>query len=103
MLKGLAEQRNRRSRRVAVRAPVMVGGYGYMMVSLLMVDLSTVGFRIKSHTLMRKGVDVFARVGTVLQANASVVWSDGEHIGFVFQSPINDDLVERVAALYPHR
>jgi len=83
-------------RRHAARAPVVLRGA--MMTqcraqSVILLDVSQTGARLKSADLPPTGQDVLVRIGP-LEAFATVVWREPAECGVHFDVPIGVDEVE---------
>jgi PilZ domain len=86
--------------RASERVPIEIGAglrqRGASGVSVLVMDLSTHGFRASTHLTLPEGADVWLRLPGLEACHAKVVWSRGQYIGCAFERPLHPAVLEMI-------
>jgi hypothetical protein len=86
--------RSRASERVAIEMGAGLRQRGASGVSIMVMDLSTHGFRASTHLELAHGTDVWLRLPGLEPYHATVVWSKGQFIGCAFERPLHPAVLE---------
>jgi hypothetical protein len=86
--------------RASERVPIEIGAglrqRGASGVSVLVMDLSTHGFRASTHLELAHGTDVWLRLPGLEAYHATVVWSKGQYIGCAFERPLHPAVLDMI-------
>lgn len=86
--------------RVSERVPIEIGAglrqRGASGVSVLVMDLSTHGFRASTHLELPEGTDVWLRLPGLEPYHAKVAWSKGQYIGCAFERPLHPAVLDMI-------
>jgi hypothetical protein len=86
--------------RASERVPIELGAglrqRGASGVSILVMDLSTHGFRASTHLALADGTDVWLRLPGLEACHAKVMWSKGQFIGCAFERPLHPAVLEMI-------
>ena len=88
--------KSRASERVAIEIGAGLRQRGASGVSVLVMDLSTHGFRASTHLELAHGTDVWLRLPGLEACHATVVWSKGQYIGCAFERPLHPAVLEMI-------
>jgi hypothetical protein len=87
---------SRASERVAIELGAGLRQRGASGVSVLVMDLSTNGFRASTHLQLANGTDVWLRLPGLEACHAKVVWSKGQYIGCAFERPLHPAVLDMI-------
>ena len=86
--------------RASQRVPIEIGAglrqRGASGVSVLVMDLSTHGFRASTHLELERGADVWLRLPGLESCHATVVWTKGQYIGCAFERPLHPAVLDMI-------
>lgn len=88
--------KSRASERVAIEIGAGLRQRGASGVSVLVMDLSTHGFRASTHLELPEGADVWLRLPGLESYHAKVVWSRGQYIGCAFERPLHPAVLDMI-------
>ena len=88
--------KSRASERVAIELGAGLRQRGASGVSVLVMDLSTHGFRASTHLELTNGADVWLRLPGLEPCHAKVVWSRGQYIGCAFERPLHPAVLDMI-------
>ena len=88
--------KSRASERVAIEIGAGLRQRGASGVSVLVMDLSTHGFRASTHLELPQGADVWLRLPGLEPYHATVAWSKGQYIGCAFERPLHPAVLEMI-------
>jgi hypothetical protein len=88
--------RSRASERVAIEMGAGLRQRGASGVSIMVMDLSTHGFRASTHLELAQGTDVWLRLPGLEACHATVAWSKGQFIGCAFERPLHPAVLEMI-------
>src|SRR3546814_13895154 len=78
--------RERRARRTKVSLDAGLRQRGASGVTVEMLDLSTHGFRVRTHLLLEPGADIWLKLPGLEALHARVAWAEGAELGCAFRS-----------------
>ena len=84
----------RQAERRAVTVDAGLRQRGASGVSVQVIDLSTHGFRAKTHLDLQPGVDVWLKLGNLEPQHARVAWMDGFLVGCQFVRPLHPAVLD---------
>ena len=88
--------KSRASERVAIEIGAGLRQRGASGVSVLIMDLSTHGFRASTHLELERGADVWLRLPGLESCHATVVWTKGQYIGCAFERPLHPAVLDMI-------
>jgi hypothetical protein len=88
--------RSRASERVTIEMGAGLRQRGASGVSIMVMDLSTHGFRASTHLELAQGTDVWLRLPGLEPCHATVAWSKGQFIGCAFERPLHPAVLEMI-------
>ena len=89
-----ARARQAERKPVAVDAGLRQRGAGGVGVQI--IDLSTHGFRAKTHLDLQPGTDVWVKLGHLEPQHARVAWMDGFLVGCQFIRPLHPAVLDMI-------
>ncbi len=84
----------RRADRKSVSVDAGLRQRGASGVGVQVLDLSTHGFRARTHLDLQPGTDVWLKLGTLEPQHARVAWADGLLIGCQFVRPLHPAVLD---------
>jgi hypothetical protein len=88
--------RERRARRTKVSLDAGLRQRGASGVAVEMLDLSTHGFRARTHLLLEPGADIWLKLPGLEALHARVAWMEGTELGCAFAQPLHPAVLEMV-------
>lgn len=88
--------RERRARRTKVSLDAGLRQRGASGVTVEMLDLSTHGFRVRTHLLLEPGADIWLKLPGLEALHAHVAWAEGTELGCAFAQPLHPAVLEMV-------
>lgn len=88
--------KSRASERVSIEIGAGLRQRGASGVSVLVMDLSTHGFRASTHLELERGADVWLRLPGLESCHATVVWTKGQYIGCAFERPLHPAVLDMI-------
>jgi hypothetical protein len=82
----------RRDKRIALRQAASLVDSAGTTYSAMLTDLSSAGFRIECHQLLRIGEYVVVQSGRDRPQRGQIRWADGHMAGGVFLEPVDETL-----------
>ena len=81
----------KRAPRVDLRQPATLLNSDGVAVNVVLLDLSSSGFKIEATETLRIGEVVTLRVGRSSEMKAQIRWALGEQAGGIFITPVEQD------------
>ena len=88
--------RGRRADRIPIQMGAGIRQRGAAGVTAEILDLSTDGFRARTHLELEIGADVWLRLPGLEASHARVVWAEGPMVGCVFSRPLHPAVLDMV-------
>lgn len=88
--------RERRAKRTKVALDAGLRQRGASGITVEMLDLSTHGFRARTHLLLEQGADIWLKLPGLEALHARVAWMEGTEIGCAFDQPLHPAVLDMV-------